>query len=173
MQKILVVIDMQNDFIDGALGSPEAQVIVPKVDEKIKDYVFNNHSVIYTRDTHDIDYLDTNEGKNLPIPHCIYETNGWEISKDIYKPKFPYIIDKNTFGYDSWRLISALRHADEIEVVGLCTDICVIANVVNIKTAFPEAEITVDASCCAGVTPERHKAALEVMKSLQVNVINE
>lgn len=173
MKKVLIVVDMQNDFIDGALGSPEAQAIVPKVDAKIKEYVLRGDDVIYTRDTHYEDYLDTHEGKNLPIPHCIRDTKGWQISDNVYRQKFPYIIDKETFGYPSWRLIGSINHAEEIELVGLCTDICVIANAVNIQSIYSEKPITIDASCCAGTTPERHKATLEVMKSLQMNVINE
>ena len=180
--KILVCVDLQNDFISGALGTPEAQAIVPNVVEKIKKHNEDINEIFCTYDTHGENYLETPEGKMLPVKHCIYETEGWMLDKrvrdalsyselEFYKP---------TFGsFDLIKTIEEIyfdRHipVEEIEVVGLCTDICVISNVLMLKAAFyDKCKITVDASCCAGVTPEKHRAALEVMKSCQINVINE
>lgn len=172
--KTLIVVDMQNDFIDGALGSAEAKLILDKVKEKIELYRKNNHQIIYTRDTHYNDYLDTQEGRKLPIEHCIKDTYGWQIA-DLLKPTADdIIIDKNTFGYDWSKKIvedNNFIRGDEIEVIGLCTDICVIANVFMLKTVFPEKLISVDANCCAGVTYGSHKNALSAMKACQVNII--
>lgn len=170
--KLLIVIDMQNDFIDGALGTKEAIAVVERVSEKIKDYRDDNLPVIFTRDTHMADYLDTQEGRNLPITHCIKGTKGWEISSRLMVAN-SVIIDKPAFG--SLKLaeaVSGYEDLTEIELVGICTDICVISNAVILKAAYPEVKITVDASCCAGVTPESHTNALSAMKMCQVNVIN-
>lgn len=173
MKKFLVVVDMQNDFIDGALGTPEAQAIVGKVVEKIGRY--DRKCVIATRDTHGSNYLETSEGKYLPVEHCIQGTPGWRIREEIAlaMPE-AMIIDKPTFG--SVRLVRLLQseYANEdieIELVGLCTDICVVTNALLLKTALPEVTIRVDGSCCAGVTPESHRAALLTMKMCQVEVI--
>lgn len=189
--KVLVVIDMQNDFIDGSLGSEAAQSIVPNVVEKIKN--FDGDLIILTQDTHYEDYLNTKEGQKLPVVHCVYNTDGWEINEDVMRAvnefhgDVQYIL-KPTFGAalpmpdlncyeDLVNAINSLFRPDkveevEIEVVGLDTDICVISNVLLLKSWFyDDAEITVDSKCCAGVTPEKHEAALEVMRSCQINVI--
>lgn len=187
MNKVLVIIDMQNDFIDGSLGTPEAQAIVDKVCDKIREYKSNQWDIVYTRDTHTENYLNTPEGLNLPVKHCIYQTEGWELNKKIQsalvESGWAYIDWFNKFTFGSQKLVKHFveeycdynQPIDEIELVGLCTDICVISNAIMLKNAFYDkfVTITVDASCCAGVTPEKHKAALEVMKSCQINVINE
>lgn len=168
MKKTLIVVDMQNDFIDGSLGTKEAQAIVGKVKDKIKRYQENRGEIIFTRDTHTKDYLNTNEGKHLPVEHCIAGTEGWRIADGLEIADAVYI-DKPSFGYMDW------KHYDleEVEIVGLCTDICVVSNALIIKATYPEINVTVDASCCAGVTPQTHKAALDTMKMCQVNVIGE
>lgn len=187
--KVLVIVDMQYDFIDGALGSPEAQAIVPNVVDKIRNYEDKENTLLlFTKDTHYADYLDTLEGKYLPVPHCIENTPGWSINKDIsaaashpdfLKYSSKKIINsrvyKNTFGSDDLRelLEKEKDNIEEIEFMGLCTDICVISNVLMARQALPDVRIMVDASCCAGVTPEKHNAALEVMKSCQIEVVNE
>lgn len=167
MSKTLIVVDMQNDFISMALGTPEAQNIVPKVKSKISEYLAAGNTVIYTRDTHKENYLDTLEGKNLPVPHCIHGTKGWEIADGLYAPGC-LIIDKPNFGWTGWKDLAL----DEIELVGLCTDICVVSNALILKATFPEANITVDAACCAGVTPESHRAALQTMAMCQIQIKN-
>lgn len=169
--KILVVIDMQNDFIDGALGTEEAVSIVPLVQEKIRRYKEDAGTVVFTRDTHGEDYLSTQEGKKLPVVHCIKNTHGWEISKKLSSDGC-LIFDKPTFG--SIKLahyLSSLDGVTEIELAGLCTDICVISNAMLIKAALPEIHVKVDSSCCAGVTPQSHKNALEAMKMCQIEII--
>ena len=174
--KVLIVIDMQNDFVYGPLGTPEARAIVPNVMNKIADYKRNNWPILYTRDTHHEDYLDTQEGKKLPVPHCIHDTEGWQIIPEIIPDENGFIFYKNTFGKYDWELETWLdcKYARyDIEIIGVDTDVCVVSNALILKATFPENEITVDASCCAGSTPERHKAALEVMKSCQINVIGE
>lgn len=167
--KTLIVIDMQNDFISGALGTKEAQAIVPNVKKKIEEYEARGDEIIFTRDTHQSDYLDTNEGKHLPVKHCIDGTYGWQIADELYWAPRP-IVDKPTFGNLNWKIWFDF---EEIEIVGLCTDICVVSNALILKAMYPEINITVDASCCAGVTPESHKAALTTMKMCQINVIGE
>ena len=171
MQDILVVVDMQNDFIDGALGTKEAVAIVPKVEEKIRNF---KGTVFFTRDTHDTWYLDTQEGKKLPVPHCIRDTEGWQIRSELDKLRKTEPIDKETFGStDLADELVALNIDDEISsitFVGLCTDICVISNALILRAAFPNAKITVDARCCAGVTEETHLAALTAMKCCQIDV---
>jgi nicotinamidase-related amidase len=173
MQNVLVVVDMQNDFIDGALGTREAQAILPRVKEIVKEF---NGKIYFTRDTHLENYMQTQEGKNLPVPHCIKNTNGWEISTELL-PYAKNIIDKPTFG--SVELASILVKENEkekiesITLVGLCTDICVISNAMLIKSSLLDAKIIVDASGCAGVTPQSHKNALEAMKMCQIAVIND
>lgn len=173
MREILVVIDMQNDFVTGALGTPEAVRIVPRVKRRIENF---NDIIVYTRDTHDQNYAETLEGKNLPIPHCIRKTEGWKIV-----PSLPVnglmVIDKPTFG--SLELASRMRDSnsakpiDRIILIGLCTDICVIANAMLLKAYLPNVEICVDASCCAGTTPQNHRTALEAMKMCQIVIEND
>ena len=169
--KVLVVVDMQNDFIDGALGTPEAVKIVPYVKEVIQNF---NGKVLFTRDTHFTDYLDTQEGKHLPIPHCIKGTPGWEIHPELDILRITEPIDKLTFG--SSALPDILKNEENIEsitFIGLCTDICVISNAMLTKAFFPEIPLFVDAKACAGVTENSHKNALAAMKMCQINVINE
>ena len=166
--KTLIVVDMQNDFVDGALGTKEAVAIVENVKNKIREYEVNGDNIIFTRDTHFEDYLETNEGKNLPVVHCVKGTKGWEIVNGLEVTDAIYI-DKPTFGYTEW---DKLELGNEIELIGLCTDICVVSNALIIKAYYPEAEISVDATCCAGVTPETHKAALETMKMCQIKIKN-
>jgi len=171
--RMLIVVDMQNDFIDGVLGSASALKIVDSVSQKIADYRDTKSPVIFTRDTHNGEYLKTQEGKNLPIPHCIHNTDGWNISSKL-DARDSLIVDKQSFGsLDLAKAISGYEALTEIELIGLCTDICVISNALILKAAFPEVKITVDASCCAGITPESHKNALNSMKMCQVSVINE
>lgn len=169
MSKTLIVVDMQNDFIDGSLGTKEAVAIVDKVKDKIAQYKEQGYKIIYTRDTHKEDYLDTPEGKKLPVEHCIQGTYGWEIA-DGLMVEGSIIIDKPSFGYTKW---TELELGDEIELIGLCTDICVVSNALILKALFPDAKMTVDAGCCAGVTPESHNAALVTMKMCQIDVIGE
>lgn len=167
--KVLCVIDMQNDFIDGALGTKEATAIVDNVKNKIELYLKNGDTVIFTRDTHSEDYMDTQEGKKLPVPHCIKGTKGWEIT-ELLDTASSVIIDKPTFGsYELADYISGLSDVQEIELVGLCTDICVISNAMLLKAKFTETPIKIDSSCCAGVTPESHNNALAAMKMCQID----
>lgn len=173
MRKILIVIDMQNDFIDGALGTPEAVAVVPAVIRKMDAYPSEN--IYATRDTHPVNYLATQEGKYLPVAHCIKGTDGWQIRREIAERiREDHIIDKPTFGSvtlaEMMKKLSA-QEGIEIELVGLCTDICVISNALLLKAVLPETKISVDPGCCAGVTPEKHKAALETMRSCQIQGI--
>ena len=170
MKKVLIVIDMQHDFVDGSLGTRAAKGIVENVRNKIQQYYQNGEKVIFTRDTHLENYLDTNEGRHLKKEHCIIGTLGHKIIEGLEVPGCEYI-NKSTFGWLRWRRYDF--EDAEIELVGLCTDICVVSNALILKAAFPEANITVDASCCAGVTPESHKAALLTMKMCQINIIGE
>lgn len=165
MKKTLIVVDMQNDFIDGSLGTKEAEAIVSNVKAKIDEYIKNGDEVIFTRDTHQKDYMSTNEGKHLPVEHCIENTVGWEIAEGLYVDGCK-IINKPSFGYTGWSDFSF----EEVEFVGLCTDICVISNALLIKALFPEIRVSVDKDCCAGVTPESHEAALLTMKMCQVDM---
>ena len=170
MRKTLIVVDMQNDFIDGALGTKEAQSIVSNVAKKIKEYKENGCNVIFTRDTHPTNYLETYEGKHLPVVHCVKNTDGWQISDKLdFDIENDVLIDKPTFGWLNWKDFDF----ESVEICGLCTDICVISNALIIRANYPEIDITVDASCCAGVTLETHKAALETMKMCQIEVIGE
>ena len=166
--KTLIVIDMQNDFVTGSLGTKEAQAIVPNVKRKIQEYANRGDQIIFTRDTHYSNYLRTQEGKMLPVEHCIHKTKGWEIVDGLEVPNCSHV-NKTSFGWDEWHEFDY----EEIELIGVCTDICVISNALILKAQCPEAEITVDASCCAGVTPELHEAALKVMRSCQINVIGD
>lgn len=176
MKRFLIVVDMQKDFVDGSLGTAEAVAIVPGVVKKINSF---EGEIIATRDTHFENYMDTREGKKLPVPHCIKGTPGWELNCDVKaaleaKP-FTYV-DKFSFGSTALPgIITSLAGTDdfEIELCGLCTDICVVSNALFLKACFSEKEITVDASCCAGVTPDTHKAALDTMRMCQINIVNE
>ena len=172
MQNILLVIDMQNDFIDGALGTPEAVAIVPRVREKIRNF---DGTVLFTRDTHGENYMETQEGKNLPVPHCIRGTEGWQIRPELEELRVTEPIDKGTFGSDELgKILRDLNDEDPIgiiTVIGLCTDICVISNALLAKAFLPEVPIEVDASCCAGVTPESHENALKAMASCQIRIV--
>ena len=175
MKKLLIVVDMQNDFIDGSLGTAEAVEIVPKVVSKIKNW---DGSIITTQDTHFDNYLDTREGKYLPVPHCIEETDGHKINSEIFAALVDNsdnfsCLSKLTFGSTTLPELIRGRGFDYIELIGLCTDICVVSNAMLLKAHYPEIDIAVDASCCAGVTPESHKAALTTMKMCQIDVINE
>ena len=166
MKKTLIVIDMQNDFIDGNLGTDEAVKIVPNVRKKIEEYRSNGDEIIFTRDTHGEDYLNTPEGKKLPVVHCVKNTHGWQIADGLDVPDAIHI-DKPSFGYTQWDKFCF----EKVELVGLCTDICVVSNALILKALFPNAEISVDSACCAGVTPETHNSALETMKMCQIDVV--
>lgn len=166
MKKTLIVVDMQNDFIDMALGTEEAVSIVPNVKAKIEQYKANGDEIIYTRDTHTKDYLNTPEGKKLPVEHCIKGTKGWEIADGLFLDGSK-IIDKPNFGWPHWDK----EELEEVELVGLCTDICVVSNALIIKATFPNAVVKVDKSCCAGVTPQSHEAALTTMAMCQIDII--
>lgn len=185
MKKILVVVDMQNDFIDGPLGTPEARAIVDNVCAKIRDGEWDySHT---THDTHDEYYLDTQEGKKLPILHCKHWDDGWRLNEKVLSALTSnttplYMHDKDTFG--SLSLVNKIgeyldehpwlkQSGIELTLIGVCTDICVISNALLLKAHYPEMKIVVDAACCAGTTPEKHRMALEVMKSCQVDVVNE
>lgn len=178
MRKALVVVDVQNDFVTGSLGSEAAQNIIPAVIEKIQAAHDAGYIVIATMDTHGDDYMDTLEGRRLPVPHCIYGTNGWFVVPEVWDAldDEDLVLEKVTFGSEDLpELLKELAREDgfdEIEVCGLCTDICVMANVALIRTAFPNVVIKVDAAACAGVTTESHNAALAVMNSLQVDTLN-
>ena len=168
MKKTLIVVDMQNDFVSGALGSSEAIGIIPNVKSKIDQYLSCGDQVIFTRDTHTPDYLNTNEGKHLPVTHCVDGTDGWQVVPELDIAECDHI-DKAHFGYTDW---NKKYDFNQIELVGLCTDICVVSNAIILKAQFPEIDITVDASCCAGVTPASHSAALDTMAACQINIIN-
>ena len=173
MRKILIVIDMQNDFIDAALGSQEAVSIVEAVKDKIRSYPAAD--VIATMDTHGDNYMNTQEGKYLPVPHCIKGTDGWQIRPDIAELLTgAAIYEKPTFGSTALAAdLKAISEKEEIELelIGLCTDICVVSNALLLKATMPEVRISVDSACCAGVTPEKHRAALETMASCQITIL--
>lgn len=182
-KKVLIVVDVQNDFVTGSLGTPEAKAIVPNIVKKVEEYRLNENGIIFTKDIHYDNYLETAEGKKLPVPHCIAGTVGSDIIPELNADLSLHlafnekIYNKETFGcrWDNAAWLGWFRDSKpiyEIEIIGLCTDICVITNVLCLKSEYPEVEITVDASCCAGTTPEKHKAALDVMESCQINVIN-
>lgn len=177
MRKFLIVVDMQKDFVNGALGSKESMAIIDNVINKINKF---DDEIIVTYDTHLNNYMNTREGKYLPIPHCIYYTEGWELDEKVEKAligKDVTIFEKNTFGsvelIDYFKNIIFDEKDIEVTLIGLCTDICVVSNAMLLKAYFPEMNIIVDASCCAGVTPESHKAALLTMKMCQIDIINE
>jgi nicotinamidase-related amidase len=166
MKKTLIVVDMQNDFIHMALGTPEAVAIVPRVKAKIEACRDAGYEIIYTRDTHGPEYLSTPEGKKLPVEHCIRGSKGWEIAEGLYIPGCK-IIDKPNFGWPHWDQ----EVLEDVELIGLCTDICVVSNALIIKATFPDAAVKVDKSCCAGVTPESHEAALTTMQMCQIDIV--
>lgn len=176
MKSILVVVDMQKDFVDGALGSKEAVAIVDNVVNKINTF---DGEIIVTYDTHQDNYMETREGKYLPVPHCIKDTDGWRLNDKVLDAinlninKLKTSLEKPTFG--STELVELFRDADEkdteVTLIGLCTDICVVSNAMLLKAFYPEMNIIVDANCCAGVTPESHNAALTTMKMCQIDVI--
>ncbi len=168
--KFLIVVDMQADFITGSLSSKDAQAIVPAVVNKVKNF---DGRVIFTRDTHFDNYLQTQEGKKLPVVHCIKDTEGWQICDEL-KPYANALVDKVTFGSIELPGIIKDLGADieEIQLCGLCTDICVISNAMILKASFPEVPIAVDASCCAGVSRESHNIALDAMRAVQIEIIN-
>lgn len=181
---VLVVVDMQHDFVDGALGTPEAQEVVAKVTERVKKYTEDPEAIIiYTRDTHYSNYLDTLEGQNLPMPHCIYGTKGWEIVPEVFVDNGrTFVVDKTTFGHanlakDICTFVKQINsNFDEtdifaIELCGVCTDICVVSNALMLKANFTELPIRIDKDCCAGTTPENHQAALRVMSNCQIEII--
>lgn len=180
MKELLAVIDMQNDFITGILGTEEARAIVPGVCEKIKGW---QGDVILTRDTHSDNYLSTAEGKMLPVPHCVQGTEGWQIDRDVWDAyteisgagsgHLAAVVNKPTFGSVVLSNIAADMDYERIVLCGVCTDICVISNAMLLRSALPEAEIVVDAACCAGVSPESHKRALEAMTPCNIKIIND
>ncbi len=170
MKKYLLIIDMQKDFVDGALGTAEAVAILPRVREKIAAARAAGDTLIFTRDTHGEDYLATNEGKYLPVSHCIRGSDGWQIYDGLAFPG-DTVIDKPSFGFLDWRsYIADEGDGLAIELVGLCTDICVVSNALILKALFPEAGVRVDPTACAGVTPATHEAALGTMKMCQVEI---
>ena len=169
MQNVLVVVDMQKDFVDGSLGTAEAVKIVPFVAEEIENF---DGDVVFTLDTHSSIYLETQEGKNLPVPHCIKGTDGWRLDKAIEPLSLGRrIFEKPTFGSVELAEFVANGDYDDITLIGLCTDICVLSNAMLIKAFLPEVKVSVKASCCAGVTPESHENALSAMKMSQINII--
>ena len=175
--KLLIVVDMQNDFIDGVLGTPEAVAIVPKVAAKVKQYADRGDPIFYTKDTHfERDYMNTQEGRKLPVPHCLYGTKGHQLHPDIHV-RGSYYADKPTFGLaEIGEVVDSIARdrkvdIESIELVGLCTGICVISNAMLLKAYYPEIPITVDSACCACVTPESHTRALEAMKMCQIEII--
>ena len=169
--KVLIVVDMQNDFINGSLGTPEAEAVVTNVEKKIREW---EGLVVATRDTHSANYLETQEGRNLPVVHCVENTDGWQINPQIQAAldeKGAQTINKPTFGSVALAMMLMQCGVSEIQLVGLCTDICVVSNALLLKANMPEVPISVDASCCAGVTPAKHDAAIETMKSCQINIL--
>ena len=172
--KILIVVDMQRDFVDGALGSEAAKAIVPRVKDKIEEYESRKEQILFTRDTHQENYLETQEGRNLPVPHCIQGSHGWQILPGLHSSRHAKV-DKVTFGSSELPQVLAQNfdpsEIESIELIGLCTDICVISNAMVLKAFFPEVPIIVDSSCCAGVSEQTHLNALEAMKVCQIQVI--
>lgn len=175
MKQFLIVVDMQKDFVDGALGTAEAQAIVPAVAEKIRGF---SGEIIVTYDTHEEDYMETREGRFLPVPHCIRDTDGWQLDAAVAEAlsdRAYTVVEKPTFGAVTLpEVVEQLAGGEEftVELIGLCTDICVVSNAMLLKAAFPEADMSVDAACCAGVTPASHQAALTTMSCCQITVTN-
>lgn len=189
--KYLAIIDMQKDFVSGVLGTEDAQQILPNVIKLVKEYKSNGWRYLFTFDTHRENYLDTLEGKNLPVPHCIENTEGWQLAKlesaapgenldtrpdSIFTDTpsgYSYGVTKNTFGYLDWkRWWGELTADDEIEICGLCTDICVVSNALILRALYPNTKITIRRSCTAGVTPETKEAALKTMEMCQITVVD-
>lgn len=175
MSKTLIVIDFQNDFVNGPLGTQEARSIIPNVKKKVEEYRARGDKIIFTKDTHFKNYLRTSEGKRLPVKHCIIDTYGYRIVNDIDVTDADDVLNKECFGIIDWYDVRKVQYYkfEEIEIIGVCTDICVVSNALILRTEYPDCEITVDASCCAGTTPDNHKAALAVMKSCHINIIGE
>ena len=173
MKQFLIVVDMQKDFVDGALGTAEAQAIVPAVAEKIRGF---SGEIIVTYDNHEEDYMETREGRFLPVPHCIRDTDGWQLDAAVAEAlsdRAYTVVEKPTFGAVTLPEVVEQLAGDEeftVELIGLCTDICVVSNAMLLKAAFPEADMSVDAACCAGVTPASHQAALTTMSCCQITV---
>ena len=175
-KRFLIVVDMQNDFIDGSLGTPEAAAIVPAVARRIEQACADGEEIIATLDTHPENYMELREGRRLPVPHCIRGTDGWRIRPELMERLGgATLLEKPTFGSTRLPELIAARlgegEAPRIELIGLCTDICVVSNALLLKAAFPETEISVRRGCCAGVTPEKHEAALETMASCQIDIL--
>lgn len=171
MKKALIIIDMQNDFVTGSLGTKEAEEIVGAVEAKVKAAREDKTEILFTRDTHGEDYLVTKEGRSLPVVHCVKGTDGWEII-DCLKPYADTVFDKETFGSTALSDYVASQNYDAVELAGLCTDICVVSNALLLKARMPEMDISVDPKCCAGVTPESHKAALLTMQMCQIQILS-
>lgn len=172
MKRLLAVIDMQKDFTDGSLGTKEAMAIVPAVINRVKQAVDGNEDIIFTKDTHFDDYLETQEGRKLPVKHCIKGTDGWELINGLKEYETSYrVFEKNTFGCLELAEFIAGSGYEQIELIGLCTDICVISNALLMKAADVNAEVSVNSSCCAGVTPESHNNALEAMRMCQISIL--
>ena len=175
MKHFLIVVDMQKDFVDGALGTPEAVAIVPAVCDRIRSF---EGEIIVTYDTHPANYLDTAEGKKLPVVHCVEDTDGWQLDAAVAEAlsdRAYTVVEKPTFGAVTLPEVVEQLAGDEefaVELIGLCTDICVVSNAMLLKAAFPEADMTVDAACCAGVSPASHQAALTTMACCQITVTN-
>lgn len=172
---VLIVVDMQNDFVSGPLGTPEAGAIVPYVVGRVVDGINRGETILFTRDTHGPDYMDTQEGKNLPVPHCIRGTEGWEIIPQLQPDTVGRtVIDKPTFGSralgEELARLNESEPVGKITLIGVCTDICVLSNALLAKAFLPETEIVVEAKCCAGVTPEAHRTALAAMSPCQITV---
>ncbi len=171
MKRLLVVIDMQTDFVNGSLGTKEAEAIVENVKAKIEEYQSEGWKIIFTRDTHPENYLETQEGKKLPVKHCIKGSEGWEVIPEL-RPYVRNVIDKPTFGSTDLVAYVKSENVEQIELIGLCTDICVVSNALLLKANYPEMSIAVDAACCAGVTAASHEAALTTMQMCQIDVRN-
>ena len=170
MADLLVVVDMQNDFITGALGTPEAQAILPAVQGRIRLARSRGETVVFTRDTNGENYLSTQEGENLPVPHCIRGTEGWQIAEGLVQ-EGDAVFDKPAFGSPALAKFAAERAFRHAELIGVCTDICVISNALLLKAFCPEMPVRVRASCCAGVTPQSHEQALAAMRSCQIKIL--
>lgn len=172
MRRALIVVDMQNDFVTGALGSEEGKKIVKPVENKIREAIADGADVIFTQDTHGEDYMETQEGRKLPVPHCVKGTEGWKIIPELesYAAESP-CVEKPSFGSMELAQMAEKKGYQKICLIGLCTDICVISNAMLLKAALPEAVVEVDEKCCAGVTVESHKNALEAMKACQIDII--
>ena len=174
MAKALIIIDMQNDFVHGVLGTQEARAMLPRLVKKLEDIVEEGAiDLIFTQDTHAENYLETQEGRNLPVRHCIKKTDGWQIVPELQKftARAKAVIENKAFG--STRLPSLIKPYEVIEFAGVCTDICVVSNALLVKAFYPEQRVQIDAACCAGSSPEAHQKALDVMRNCQCKIINE